>query len=552
MSRKQLLAQFMENYAQITKSISLTQYGIENAAEIIYNPSYEQLFEDELNPSLAGFEKGQMSELGAVNVMTGEFTGRSPKDKYIVKDEITKDTIWWTSEKAANDNKPISQGTWNALKETTLKQLSGKKLYVVDAFCGANRDTRLKVRFIMEVAWQAHFVKNMFIRPTEEELDNFEEPDFIVMNASKTHFEDYKVHGLNSEVYIAFNLTEKMQLIGGTWYGGEMKKGMFAMMNYYLPLQGIASMHCSANKGKDGDVAVFFGLSGTGKTTLSTDPKRELIGDDEHGWDNEGVFNFEGGCYAKTINLNKEAEPDIFHAIRKDALLENVTVDANGKIDFNDGSVTQNTRVSYPIYHIDNIVKPVSKAGHASKVIFLTADAFGVMPPVSKLTPEQTQYYFLSGFTAKLAGTERGVTEPQPTFSACFGKAFLTLHPSKYGAELVKKMEEHNATAYMVNTGWNGTGKRISIKDTRAIIDRILDGSIEHADMQQIPVFNLSVPTGLEGVDTNILDPRNTYQNASEWTEKAHTLGKLFVENFQQYTDSSEAANLVKAGPQLS
>ncbi|NUY80597.1 phosphoenolpyruvate carboxykinase (ATP) [Flavobacterium sp. MAH-1] len=542
----------MENYAQITKSISLAQYGIENAAEIIYNPSYEQLFEDELNSSLEGFEKGQMSELGAVNVMTGEFTGRSPKDKYIVKDDVTKDTIWWTSEKAANDNKPISQGTWNALKETTLKQLSGKKLYVVDAFCGANQDTRLKVRFIMEVAWQAHFVKNMFIRPTEEELDNFDEPDFIVMNASKTHFEDYKAHGLNSEVYIAFNLTEKMQLIGGTWYGGEMKKGMFAMMNYYLPLQGIASMHCSANKGKEGDVAVFFGLSGTGKTTLSTDPKRELIGDDEHGWDNEGVFNFEGGCYAKTINLNKEAEPDIFNAIRKDALLENVTVDANGKIDFNDGSVTQNTRVSYPIYHIDNIVKPVSKAGHASKVIFLTADAFGVMPPVSKLTPEQTQYYFLSGFTAKLAGTERGVTEPQPTFSACFGKAFLTLHPSKYGAELVKKMEEHNATAYMVNTGWNGTGKRISIKDTRAIIDRILDGSIEHAEMQQIPVFNLSVPTGLEGVDTNILDPRNTYQNASEWTEKAHNLGKLFVENFQQYTDSSEAANLVKAGPQLS
>lgn len=542
----------MENYAQLTKSISLSKYGIENAEAVIYNPSYEQLFEDELNPTLEGFERGQMSELGAVNVMTGEFTGRSPKDKYIVKDETTKDTIWWTSEKAANDNKPISQGTWNALKETTVKQLSGKKLYVVDAFCGANADTRLKVRFIMEVAWQAHFVKNMFIRPTEAELDNFGEPDFVVMNASKTHFEDYKAHGLNSEVYIAFNLTEKIQLIGGTWYGGEMKKGMFAMMNYYLPLQGMASMHCSANKGKEGDVAVFFGLSGTGKTTLSTDPKRELIGDDEHGWDNDGVFNFEGGCYAKTIDLNKEAEPEIFRAIRKNALLENVTVDADGIIDFHDGSATQNTRVSYPINHIDNIVKPVSKAGHASKVIFLTADAFGVMPPVAKLTPEQTQYYFLSGFTAKLAGTERGVNEPQPTFSACFGKAFLTLHPSKYGAELVKKMEQHNATAYMVNTGWNGTGKRISIKDTRAIIDRILDGSIENAEMHELPVFNLNVPNALEGVDTNILDPRNTYPNAADWTEKANNLGKLFVENFQQYTDTSEAANLVKAGPQLS
>jgi len=542
----------MENYAQITKSISLSRYGIENAEEIVYNPSYDQLFEDELNPELKGFERGQMSELGAVNVMTGEFTGRSPKDKYIVKDDTTKDTIWWASETAANDNKPISQQTWNALKETTAKQLSGKKLYVVDAFCGANADTRLKVRFIMEVAWQAHFVKNMFIRPTEEELDNFGEPDFVVMNASKTHFEDYKSHGLNSEVYIAFNLTEKIQLIGGTWYGGEMKKGMFAMMNYYLPLQGMASMHCSANKGKDGDVAVFFGLSGTGKTTLSTDPKRELIGDDEHGWDDEGVFNFEGGCYAKTINLNKDAEPDIFNAIKRDALLENVTVDSDGTIDFNDGSVTQNTRVSYPINHIGNIVKPVSKAGHASKVIFLTADAFGVMPPVAKLTPEQTQYYFLSGFTAKLAGTERGVTEPQPTFSACFGKAFLTLHPSKYGAELVKKMEQHNATAYMVNTGWNGSGKRISIRDTRAIIDRILDGSIENAEMHQLPIFNLSVPNTLQGVDTGILDPRHTYRDASEWTEKANHLGKLFVENFQQYTDSSEAANLVKAGPQLS
>ena len=541
----------MENTAQFTKSISLEKYGIKNVQEIIYNPSYDFLYNEELSPSLQGFEKGQLSELGAVNVMTGEFTGRSPKDKYIVKDSITENTIWWNSDKAVNDNKPISQTTWNALKETTVNQLSGKRLFVVDAFCGANENTRLKVRFIMEVAWQAHFVKNMFIRPTEAELENFGEPDFVVMNGSKTSFKDYAAHGLNSEVYVAFNLTEKVQLIGGTWYGGEMKKGLFSMMNYYLPLQGIASMHCSANRGKDGDVAVFFGLSGTGKTTLSTDPKRELIGDDEHGWDNDGVFNFEGGCYAKTIDLSAENEPDIFGAIKKDALLENVTVDANGKIDFKDGSVTQNTRVSYPINHIQNIVKPVSKAGHATKVIFLTADAFGVMPPVSKLTPEQTKYYFLSGFTAKLAGTERGVTEPTPTFSACFGKAFLSLHPTKYGEELVKKMEQHNATAYMVNTGWNGTGKRISIKDTRAIIDAILDGSIKKAETKTIPIFNFEVPTALHDVNSAILDPRDTYANASEWNEKATNLAGLFIKNFVQYTDNSEGQNLVKAGPQL-
>ncbi len=542
----------MDTHAQITKSIALENYGIQNVEEIIYNPSYEFLFKEELNPNLKGYEKGQLTELDAVNVMTGVFTGRSPKDKYIVKDSVTADTIWWTSEKAKNDNKPISQGTWKALKENTVSQLSNKKkLYVVDAYCGANEDSRLKVRFILEVAWQAHFVKNMFIRPTEDELEYFGEPDFVVMNASKTEFKDFALHGLNSEVYIAFNLTEKIQLIGGSWYGGEMKKGLFSMMNYYLPLKGIASMHCSANKGKEGDVAVFFGLSGTGKTTLSTDPKRELIGDDEHGWDDDGVFNFEGGCYAKTIDLSKENEPDIFNAIRRDALLENVTVDANGKIDFSDGTTTQNTRVSYPIYHIDNIVKPISKAGPASKVIFLTADAFGVMPPVSKLTAEQTKYFFLSGFTAKLAGTEVGVTKPEPTFSACFGKAFLSLHPTKYGQELVRKMEENHAEAYMVNTGWNGTGKRISIKDTRAIIDRILDGSIEHAKMQTVPIFNLQIPTALEGVATDILDPRKTYENEQIWTEKAKDLALLFIRNFAQYTDNEEGENLIKAGPQL-
>jgi phosphoenolpyruvate carboxykinase (ATP) len=541
----------MGNNTQFTKSIALEVYGIQNTVEIIYNPSFEYLYNEELDPKLEGYEKGQLTGLGAVNVMTGEFTGRSPKDKYIVEDELTKETIWWTSDKAVNDNKPINQETWEALKTNTINQLSNKKLYVIDAFCGANENTRLKVRFIMEVAWQAHFVKNMFIRPTEYDLQNFGEPDFIVMNASKKGFAEYQKYNLNSEVYIAFNLSEKIQLIGGTWYGGEMKKGLFSMMNYYLPQQGIASMHCSANKGDNGDVAVFFGLSGTGKTTLSTDPKRQLIGDDEHGWDNDGVFNFEGGCYAKTIDLSAENEPDIYAAIKKNALLENVTVDGEGKIDFADDSVTQNTRVSYPIDHIQNIVKPVSKAGHANKIIFLTADAFGVLPPVAKLTLEQTKYYFLSGFTAKLAGTERGITEPIPTFSACFGKAFLSLHPTKYGEELVKKMEQHQATAYMINTGWNGTGKRISIKNTRAIIDNILDGSIENTTLVTIPIFNLAIPTMLQNVDSEILDPRNTYQNSSDWNEKASELAKKIIKNFVQYTTNPQGEALINAGPQV-
>ncbi|WP_294593824.1 phosphoenolpyruvate carboxykinase (ATP) [uncultured Rikenella sp.] len=531
-------------------SIDLSKYGIKDVKEIIHNPSYEELYKAETCNCLTGYEKGVDTELGAVNVMTGVFTGRSPKDKYIVKDATTENTVWWTSDFAKNDNKPITQAVWNDLKKIATDELSGKKLYVMDTFCGANPDTRLKVRFIVEVAWQAHFVKNMFIRPTEEELKNYGEPDFVVLNASKTTNPNWKEMGLNSENFVAFNLTEKMQLIGGTWYGGEMKKGIFSMMNYLLPLRGIAAMHCSANKGKDGDVAIFFGLSGTGKTTLSTDPKRELIGDDEHGWDDNGVFNFEGGCYAKVINLDKDSEPDIYKAIKRDALLENVTVDANGKIDFNDKSVTENTRVSYPIYHIENIVKPVSKAGPAQKVIFLTADAFGVMPPVSILTPEQTKYYFLSGFTAKLAGTERGITEPTPTFSACFGAAFLTLHPTKYAEELVKRMKASGATAYMVNTGWNGTGKRISIKDTRGIIDAILDGSIDKAETKMIPIFNFKVPTALPGVDSKILDPRDTYTDPAEWTKKAEDLAGRFVKNFEKYTDNAEGKALVAAGPQ--
>ena len=531
--------------------IDLTKYGIIDATEIVYNPSYELLFEEETKPELEGFDKGQVTELDTVNVMTGIYTGRSPKDKFIVMDENSKDTVWWTSDEFKNDNKPMSEEAWAACKELAVKQLSGKRLFVVDAFCGANPDTRMAIRFVMEVAWQAHFVKNMFIVPTAEELENFE-PDFVVYNASKAKVENYKELGLNSETVAAFNITSREQVILNTWYGGEMKKGMFSMMNYFLPLKGIASMHCSANTDMNGEnTALFFGLSGTGKTTLSTDPKRLLIGDDEHGWDDNGVFNFEGGCYAKVIGLDKESEPDIFNAIKRNALLENVTVDENGKIDFDDKSVTENTRVSYPINHIENIVRPVSAAPAAKNVIFLSADAFGVLPPVSILTPEQAKYYFLSGFTAKLAGTERGITEPTPTFSACFGQAFLELHPTKYGEELVKKMEANGAKAYLVNTGWNGTGKRITIKDTRGIIDAILDGSILNAPTKTIPMFNLEVPTELPGVNPAILDPRDTYADASEWETKAKDLAGRFIKNFVKYTGNDEGKSLVAAGPQL-
>nr|WP_321412450.1 phosphoenolpyruvate carboxykinase (ATP) [uncultured Carboxylicivirga sp.] len=535
----------------LKSAINLQQYGINDVQEILYNPSYEELYQEEMNSDLEGYEKGQLTEFDSVNVMTGRFTGRSPKDKYIVYDDTTKDSIWWTSEHAPNDNKPLPPKIWKELKDEVCEDLSGRKLYVTDAYCGANVSTRLKVRFITEVAWQAHFVKNMFIRPTKEELYNYGEPDFVVLNASKMTDYKWKEHNLHSEVFTVFNLTERVQLIGGTWYGGEMKKGIFAMMNYYLPLKGIAAMHCSANKGKEGDVAIFFGLSGTGKTTLSTDPHRMLIGDDEHGWDDEGIFNFEGGCYAKTIDLNEDSEPDIYHAIKRNALLENVSVSEDGSVDFHDRSVTENTRVSYPIYHINNIVKPVSKAGHANKVIFLTADAFGVMPPVSILNPEQTQYHFLSGFTAKLAGTELGVTEPVPTFSACFGEAFLSLHPTKYGEELVKKMKKHNAKAYLVNTGWNGSGKRISIKDTRAIIDAILDDSIEKADTKTIPIFNLEVPVFLHDVDPHIMDPRDTYSNPEVWIEKATNLAEKFIRNFKKYTDTKLGKELEQAGPKI-
>ena len=532
-------------------TIDLSKYGITGTTEILHNPSYETLFEEEMKPGLEGYDVGQLTELDAVNVMTGIYTGRSPKDKFIVMDDVSKDTVWWTSDEFKNDNKPASKAAWDECKRLAVQQLSNKKLYVMDVFCGTNHDSRMAIRFIMEVAWQAHFVKNMFIAPTAEELENFE-PDFISYNAAKAKVENYKELGLNSETAAIFNLTEREQVILNTWYGGEMKKGMFSMMNYFLPLKGMASMHCSANTDLNGEnTAIFFGLSGTGKTTLSTDPKRLLIGDDEHGWDDNGVFNFEGGCYAKVINLDKDSEPDIYNAIKRNALLENVTLDAEGHIDFADKSVTENTRVSYPINHIKNIVRPISSAPAAKNVIFLSADAFGVLPPVSILSPEQTQYYFLSGFTAKLAGTERGITEPTPTFSACFGQAFLELHPTKYAEELVKKMQKSGAKAYLVNTGWNGTGKRISIKDTRGIIDAILNGDINNVPTKKIPYFDFEVPTVLNGVDTGILDPRDTYADASQWEEKAKDLASRFIKNFKKYEGNEHGKALVSAGPQL-
>ena len=536
----------------MSTTLDLSKYGIKSCAEIIHNPSYEQLFDEETRQGLNGYERGVVTELGAVQVSTGQFTGRSPKDKFIVMDDVSGDKFWWHSEQSPNDNKPLDQQAWTELKALVAEQLSGKRLFVIDTYCGANASSRLKVRFIVEVAWQAHFVKNMFIRPTEAQLADYGEPDFVVMNGAKTEAKNWRQLGLNSEVFTVFNLSEKMQIIGGTWYGGEMKKGIFSMMNYYLPLDHMASMHCAANVGEKGDVAIFFGLSGTGKTTLSTDPKRKLIGDDEHGWDDDGVFNFEGGCYAKTIDLDAASEPDIYHAIQRDALLENVTVDNAGKIDFSDRSVTENTRVSYPIYHIENIVKPVSKAGHASKVIFLTADAFGVLPPVALLNRAQIQYYFLSGFTAKLAGTERGIKVPTPTFSACFGQAFLSLHPVTYARELMRKIDAAGAQAYLVNTGWNGSGKRFSIKDTRAIIDAILDGSIESAATHALPIFNLQIPRALPNVDGAILDPRQSYEAPEVWREKAEELAAKFIDNFDKFSAYEEAGELVEAGPSLS
>jgi len=537
--------------------IDIARYGISEVREIYHNLSFDELFRHETDPSLKGYERGFITDSGAIAVDTGVFTGRSPKDKFIVREETSEKNIWWKNEqRKASDNKPVSEEVWNELKKLSARQLSGKNIYIQDGYAGANESSRIKIRFITEVAWQAHFIKNMFIRPTDEKIRDFS-PDFVVLNAAKITDTEWREHGLNSEVFVVFNLKEKMACIGGTWYGGEMKKGIFSIMNYYLPLRGIASMHCSANVGKDGNTAIFFGLSGTGKTTLSADPNRALVGDDEHGWDNDGIFNFEGGCYAKCINLNPEKEPDIFKAIRRDALLENVVFDpVSGKIDYHDCSKTENTRVSYPIYHIDNTVKPISKSGHAKNVIFLTADAFGILPPVSKLTPDQTRYHFISGYTAKVAGTERGICEPLPSFSACFGAAFLLLDPVIYANQLKIKMEKYHAKAWLLNTGWVGGaygkgGHRIDLPDTRKIIDAILNGQLDNVDYELLPIFNLSIPKNIPGISDNILNPRNIWKNPEEWDNAARSLALKFIKNFESFADTAETRNLIAYGPQI-
>ncbi|WP_192482921.1 MULTISPECIES: phosphoenolpyruvate carboxykinase (ATP) [Cysteiniphilum] len=528
----------------------LKKCGINETKEIFHNISYEGLYDHETSATAQGYEKGVETATGAVAVDTGKYTGRSPKDKFIVETAEAKKNVWWA--KDGSDNKPLSIESWQHLKTLATTQLNDKKLYVMDGFCGANPETRLSVRLVTEVAWMAHFFKNMFIRPTADELKNFT-PDWTILNACKTKCEDYQKWGLNSETFVAFNIAERMTLIGGTWYGGEIKKGIFSMMNYFLPLQDIGSFHCSANVGKEGDSALFFGLSGTGKTTLSADPKRELIGDDEHGWDHDGIFNLEGGCYAKTINLSKENEPDIYHAIRRDALLENVVLNDDKSIDFASNAKTENTRVSYPIYHIDNIVKPVSKAGHPTKIIFLTCDAYGVLPPVSKLSIEQAMYQFLSGYTAKVAGTELGVKEPTAVFSSCFGQPFLLLHPTKYAEILGKKMLEHDASAYLVNTGWTGggygKGHRISIKDTRAIIDAVLDGSIDHAPLRKDEMFGFEIPQALHDVDSHILNPRNTWTDKAAYDAQYQQLAEMFVNNFKKFTNNDLGKKYEQYGP---
>ena len=505
----------------------LEDLGLKNIGNVYHNLSYEELKEHEL-------KNGEVYQTtsGAMSVDTGIFTGRSPKDKYFVDRDPSNKYIAW-----GNVNKKISEETFKKVLASAQKQLSNTDLYVTDVYSGASKSSRRSIRFVSEIAWQSHFVKNMFIRPTEEELQNFKS-DFVVLNACKTVHKEWEEDGLNSEVFVIFDIENNLAIIGGTYYGGEMKKGIFSMMNYWLPLEGKLSMHCSANVGKDGDTALFFGLSGTGKTTLSTDPNRALIGDDEHGWDEHGVFNFEGGCYAKVINLDKDSEPEIFNAIKENALLENVVIDSNGVVDFTDDSKTENTRVSYPIEHIKNHKEDLM-GGHPKNIIFLSADAFGVLPPVSKLTKEQAMYYFLSGYTAKVAGTERGITEPVATFSACFGEAFLPLHPTVYAKLLGEKIDQHNVNVYLVNTGWTGgeygVGKRMSIKDTRACINAILDGSINDSEFDTTKTFRLQVPKTLGDIDPNVLNPRNAWADKELFDKTRDKLAQMFIDNYKKY-----------------
>lgn len=534
---------------------ALQQLGIHDWKQCFCNLSYDELFVHETDPSLQGYERGYVTTTGAIAVDTGKFTGRSPKDKYIVEEPSSKANIWWSTDPCpGSDNKPLSEQTWQHLKGLCVDQLSGKKLYVMDGFCGANSQTRLSVRLVTEVAWMAHFFKNMFIRPTETELKNFK-PDWTILNACKATCPDFAKYNLRSEVFVAFHIKERMTVIGGTWYGGEIKKGIFSIMNYFLPLKGIGAFHCSANMGKGGDTALFFGLSGTGKTSLSIDPKRALIGDDEHGWDNDGVFNFEGGCYAKCIGMTAEREPESFAAVRRNALLENVDLDAGGSVDFMSKKKTENTRVSYPLDHIQNIVRPVSKGGHPKYIIFLTCDAFGILPHISKLTKEQAMYHYLSGYTAKVAGTELGVTEPKAAFSSCFGQAFLLVHPTKYADILGQKMDEHGSQAYLINTGWlggkYGVGKRIPLKENRRAIDAVFSGAFDKAEFETLPIFNLQFPKTLAGVAPETLNPRASWANAQEYDVAAQKLAKMFVDNFKKFTATDKGKALEKFGPQI-
>lgn len=498
-------------------------------AQVYRNLDFETIYEHEIA------DGNVVTSSGAVAIDTGRFTGRSPKDKYFVDRAPSSDNIWWGSV-----NKKMAPETFTKLKRLVVNHFNkASKIYVFDGYAGSSPVSRQRVRFISEIPWQHHFVTNMFIRPTSpEELENFE-PDFTIINAAAVSNPDWQEDGLNSEVFVGFDIENKLAIIGGTYYGGEMKKGIFSMMNYWLPLQGTMSMHCSANIGKAGDTALYFGLSGTGKTTLSTDPDRQLIGDDEHGWDDHGVFNFEGGCYAKTIDLSEATEPEIFRAIRRDALLENVMIDPETKVvDFHDTSKTENGRVSYPIYHIPNF-KPDTMGTHPKTVFFLTCDAFGVLPPISKLTPEQAMYHFLSGYTAKVAGTELGVTEPTATFSACFGAAFMVLHPTKYADLLKQKLLQHNTQVYLVNTGWSGgsygVGKRMSIKATRACINSVLDGSINSAELRTDDRFGFQVPLALPGVSAAALNPVDSWADKAAFHATADKLSEMFKANYKKF-----------------
>ncbi|WP_298750727.1 phosphoenolpyruvate carboxykinase (ATP) [uncultured Arcobacter sp.] len=520
-----------------------SQLGLENVQTVYRNSDVDLLIDHAVKN-----EGAKISSTGALMIDTGIFTGRSPKDKFFVNQDPSNKYIAW-----GDINRAVTRDVYDDLLKTAKKQLSNKDLFVTDVYCGASIDSRRSARFITEIAWQANFIQNMFIMPEESELNEFT-PQFTVYNACKTIDKSYVSHDLHSEVFVVFNVEENIAIIGGTWYAGEMKKGLFSMMNYWLPLEKKLPMHCSANIGKDGDTALFFGLSGTGKTTLSTDPQRALIGDDEHGWDDSGVFNFEGGCYAKVINLSAEHEPEIYGAIKKGAILENVVYDDNGVVDFEDGSKTENTRVSYPLSHIENHT-PDMKGGHPKNIIFLCADAFGVLPPVAKLTKQQAMYYFLSGYTAKVAGTERGITEPVATFSSCFGEAFLPLNPTIYAALLGEKIDEHNVNVYLVNTGWTGgpygVGTRMSIRNTRACINGILDGSINNSEFETLPIFNLSIPKTLDGVETKVLNPRNTWEDTEAYDETTKKLASMYVKNFKKYLTLESDYDFTGAGPQL-